>query len=130
VIGAALQASARGIGYRRIAVRLGRPLSTMRRWIRAGRDPQQVQWLRAQALAWLARVDRDVLAGLTPQTTRLGEALTALATAALTLRAPVALHVPPWTLIGQFTHGRLVTRPAPTQPDCSDRQFDTQWSRR
>jgi hypothetical protein len=88
VIGAALQASARGIGYRRIAVRLGRPLSTMRRWIRAGRDPQQVQWLRAQALAWLARVDRDVLAGLTPQTTRLGEALTALAIAALTLRAP------------------------------------------
>src|SRR5947208_9820760 len=31
VIGAALQASARGIGYRRIAAGLGRPLSTVRR---------------------------------------------------------------------------------------------------
>jgi hypothetical protein len=117
VIGAALQASARGIGYRRIAVRLNRPVSTVRRWIRAGRDPQHAGWLRAQAVAWLARVDRDVLGGLAPQPTRLGEALTALAAAALTLRSRVAPHVPPWTLIGQITHGRLVTRPAPTRPD-------------
>jgi hypothetical protein len=117
VIGAALQASARGIGYRRIAVRLNRPVSTVRRWIRAGRDPQHAGWLRAQAVAWLARVDRDVLGGLAPQPTHLGEALTALAAAALTLRFRVAPHVPPWTLIGQITHGRLVTRPAPTRPD-------------
>jgi hypothetical protein len=106
VIGAALQASARAIDYRRIAASIGRPLSTVRRWIRAGRHPQHVQWLRAQAVAWLARVDRDVLAGLTPQPTRLGEALTALAAAALTLRARIAPHIPPWTLIGQITHGR------------------------
>ncbi len=117
VIGTALQASTRGVGYRRIAASIGRPLSTVRRWIRAGRDPQHTEWLRGQAVAWLARVDRDVLAGLTPQPTRLGEALTALAAAALTLRARVAPHVPPWTLIGQITLGRLVTRPAPTRPD-------------
>ena len=36
VIGSALQASARGTGYRRIAAQLARPLSTVRRWIRAG----------------------------------------------------------------------------------------------
>lgn len=37
--------------------------------------------------------------------TRLGEALTA---AAMTVRARLTPHVPPWTLIGQFTGGRLV----------------------
>ena len=48
---------------------------------------------------------------LAPQATRLGEALTALAAAALTLRARVVPHVSPWTLIGQITHGRLPARP-------------------
>jgi uncharacterized coiled-coil protein SlyX len=43
------------------------------------------------------------------KSTRLGEALTALAAAAVTVRARLVPHVPPWTLIGQFTHGRLVT---------------------
>ena len=114
-IGAALQASARGIGYRRIATLLDRPLSTVRRRIRASRDLSTSR-LRAQAVAWLARVDRDVLTNLTPQPTRLGEALTALAAAAVTLRARVARHVPPWTLIGQITHGRLVTRAALARP--------------
>ena len=66
VIGSALLASARGTGYRRIAAQLDRPLSTVRRWIRAVRDPGHVEWLRAQAVDWLARVDRDVLGGLRP----------------------------------------------------------------
>jgi hypothetical protein len=56
-----------------------------------------------------ARADREVLATLATESTRLGEALTALAVAAVTVRARLAPHVPPWTLIGQFTHGRLVT---------------------
>lgn len=116
VIGAALQASARGIGYRRIAAGLDRPLSTVRRWIRAVRDPEHVEWLHAQAVGWIARVDRDVLTNLAPQPTRLGEALTALAAAAVTLRARVAPRVAPWTLIGQITHGRLVARTAPSRP--------------
>lgn len=116
VIGSALQASASGTGYRRIAAQLQRSPSTVRRWIRAGRDPAHVEWLRAQALSWLAQLDRDVIADLEPQATRLGEALSALAAAAITLRAQLAPHVPPWTLIGQITHGRLVTRAAPTRP--------------
>ena len=49
VIGSALLASARGTGYRRIAAQLDRPLSTVRRWIRAVRDAEHVEWLRAQA---------------------------------------------------------------------------------
>ena len=72
VIGAALQASARGTGYRRIAAELQRPLSTVRRWIRAVRDPAHVEWLRTQGMVWLARVDLDVINSLVPQATRLG----------------------------------------------------------
>ena len=113
VIGSALLASARGTGYRRIAAQLDRPLSTVRRWIRAVRDPDHVEWLRTQGVEWLARVDRDVLGGLRPEATRLGEALTALAAAAVALRVRLALRVPAWTLIGQITHGRLLAPPAP-----------------
>jgi hypothetical protein len=116
VIGSALLASARGTGYRRIAVQLDRPLSTVRRWVRAVRDPAHVEWLRRQGVEWLALVDRDVLGGLRPEATRLAEALTALAAAAVTLRARVAPRVPAWTLIGQITHGRLLGRPVPAAP--------------
>jgi hypothetical protein len=97
VIGAALQASDRGTGYRRIATQLQRPQSTVRRWIRAVRQPAHVEWLRTQGVVWLARVDLNVINNLVPQATRLGDALAA---AALTLRARVVPHVPPWTLIG------------------------------
>ena len=116
VIGAALQASARGTGYRRIAAQVQRPLSTVRRWIRSVRDPAHVEWLRTQGMVWLARIDLNVINTLAPQASRLGDALTALAAAALTLRARVVPHVPPWTLIGQITCGRLVARPAPARP--------------
>jgi len=114
VIGAAVQASAAGTGYRRIAAELDRPLSTVRRWIRAVRDPTHVAWLRAQAVAWIARVDRDVISGLAPQHSALADALTALAAAAVTLRGRIVPHVRPWTVIGQITNGRLVGPPAPS----------------
>ena len=119
VIGSALLASARGTGYRQIAAQLDRPLSTVRRWVRAVRDPDHVEWLRTQGMVWLARVDLDVINTLVPQPTRLGDALTALtalAAAALTLRARVVPHVSPWTLVGQLTHGRLVGPPVPARP--------------
>lgn len=113
VIGAALRASADGVGYRRIATLLARPVSTVRRWIRAGRDSEHVEWLRVQGIEWVARVDRDVVGALAPETTRLGEALTALAAAAITFRDRVVPHVPPWTIVGLITRGRLV---APARP--------------
>jgi Domain of unknown function (DUF6431)/Homeodomain-like domain len=112
-IGAALQASAAGAGYRRIAAQLDRPVSTVSRWIRAARAPGHTEWLREQAVGWIARFDRDVLAQLIPQPTRLGEALTASAAAAVVLRARVVPRVLPWTVIGQITHGQLVGPPAP-----------------
>ena len=116
VIGSALLASARGTGYRRIAVQLDRPLSTVRRWIRAVRDPGHVEWLRAQGVQWLAQLDHDVLGGLRPEASRLGEALTALAAAAVTLQARVAPRTPGWTLIGQITRGRLLGPPLRVAP--------------
>lgn len=113
VIAAALLASARGTGYQRIAGGIGRPTATVRRWVRAVRDADHLEWLRAQGVEWIARVDREILATLPPEATLLGAALTALAAAAVAVRARLAPHVPPWTLIGQFTGGRLVA-PADT----------------
>ena len=109
VIGTALQASARGIGYRRIAAQLERPASTVHRWIRALRDDHHLDWLGEQGIQRIAQVDREVLTTLAAQPTRLAEALTALAAAAVTVHTRLAPHVPVWTLIGQFTHGRLIT---------------------
>jgi hypothetical protein len=107
VIGSALLASARGAGYRRIAVDIGRPLSTVRRWLRSVRGAH-TEWLHAQGVAWIHRVDGEVFATITPARTGLGDALTALAAAARAIRARLTPHVPAWTLIGQLTHGRLV----------------------
>jgi Homeodomain-like domain len=107
VIGTALLASARGAGYRRIAEDIGRPLSTVRRWLRSVRG-DHTQWLHAQGVAWIHRVDQEVFATITPTPTGLGDALTALAAAAGAIRARLTPHVPAWTLIGRLTHGRLV----------------------
>jgi transposase len=107
VIGTALLASARGVGYRRIAADFARPVSTVRRWVRSVRG-QHTEWLRARGIAWLHQVDREVIATLKAAPTRLDEALSTLAAAALSVRAHLTPYVPPWTLIGRFTHGRLL----------------------
>jgi hypothetical protein len=121
VIGSALLASARGSGYRRIAVQFDRTLSTVRRWVRAVRDPGHVQWLRAQGVGWLAHLDRDVLGDILgcrpPLAGLLDEALTTLAAAAITLQKRVAPRVSAWALIAQITRGRLLARPVPVAPD-------------
>jgi hypothetical protein len=49
-----------------------------------------------------------VFATITPAQTGLGDALTTLAAAALSIQARLTPHVPAWTLIGRLTHGRLV----------------------
>jgi hypothetical protein len=107
VIGTALLASTRGAGYRRIAADIARPLSTVRRWLRSVRGAH-TDWLHAQGVTWIHRVDREVFATLTPTQTGLGDALTALAAAALAIQTRLTPHVPAWTLIGRLTHGRLV----------------------
>jgi len=49
------------------------------------------------------RVDRDVFATIDAAPTPLGEALAALAAAAVTVQARLAPHLPHWTLIGRLT---------------------------
>ena len=49
-IGAALVANAGGAGFRNIAARFGRPESTVRRWLRAAREPH-AQWLYRRGAA-------------------------------------------------------------------------------
>jgi transposase-like protein len=63
VIGTALLASVSGVGYRRIAADLGRPPSTVRRWVRSVRC-EYTEWLRAQGVGWIDAIDRDVFATL------------------------------------------------------------------
>lgn len=111
VIGTAVLTSARGVGYRRVTAQIGCPVSTVRRWVRSVRG-SHIEWLPTQSVAWIHTVDREVLATLTTAPTRLDDALTSLAAAALAVRARLTPHVPTWTVIGRLTHWRLV----PTSP--------------
>ncbi|WP_223840070.1 DUF6431 domain-containing protein [Saccharopolyspora pogona] len=110
VIGAALVAKARGQGYRSIARELGRPVSTVRHWLRGVRG-DQVEWLRRQGVQRTFELDQDLLVDLTVQATALGDALCALAAAVLAWRRRFARPVQAWTLIGVFTAGRLLAPP-------------------
>src|SRR6266542_1916322 len=84
VVGAALAAKAAGRGYRRIAAELGRSPSTVRRWLRRARDPGHLERLRQRGVARAREFDQEILAaGLRLQPTALGDALEALAAAAV-----------------------------------------------
>ena len=111
VIGTALLASARGAGHRQIAADLARPAVTVRRWLRAVRG-EHLEWLRVQAVERLARLDRDVISTLAPTGSRLGDALNALAAAALTQQTRLAPHVPVWDLVAAVTRWRLLPLPS------------------
>ncbi|GAA4259735.1 DUF6431 domain-containing protein [Dactylosporangium darangshiense] len=108
VIGAALVAKANRQGWRRIATQLGRAPGTVRRWLRAARSRQHLDWLRRRGVQIAAQLDPDLLAALDPQPTELADALTALSAAVLAWRRRFARHARPWTLIGVFTAGRLL----------------------
>jgi transposase-like protein len=107
VVGAVLAARAAGRGHRRIAADLGRPPSTVRRWLRRARG-RHAEWLRRQGVAHAGRLAPEVLADLVAQPTVLGDALQALAAAVVAYRRRFAHHADAWTLIGVFTGGRLL----------------------
>jgi hypothetical protein len=60
VIGTALASQARGDGPRRIAAQLGRPVSTVRRWLRRAREPH-ADCLQEQGVQHAYRADPDIL---------------------------------------------------------------------
>jgi len=106
-LGAALLASARGAGYRSIAAHLERQASTVRRWLRAVREPH-AQWLYRRAVDQAVTIDRGLLIRPAPQSTTLGHALNLLAGAAVRLRECFGRSDPVWSLIGFFAQGRLL----------------------
>lgn len=108
VIGAALLAKSRGMGWRRISADLRRPPATVRRWLRAARG-NHLTWLRRQGVRQAAQLHPEVLADLDPQPTDLGDALLALAAAVAAWQHRFARHAEAWTLIGVFSRGRLLT---------------------
>lgn len=113
VIGTALAAKAAGSGHRRIAAHLGRPLSTVRRWLR--RVPEaHTQWLYEQAVQHAFRLNPEILVRPRSWPTMLGSSLNILAGAALAYRRRVAVDLPPWALIGLFTRGNLLSSPRRT----------------
>jgi len=111
-IGNALVAKAGGAGYRSIAIRFGRPESTVRRWLRGVREPH-AQWLYRRGVDRAAVIDRELLVRPAPQRSVLGHALNLLAGAALRFRNRFGVAVPMWALIGSFAHGRLLAPPYP-----------------
>jgi hypothetical protein len=85
VVGAALVAKAAGRGHRSIAADLHRPASTVRRWLRAVRG-EHGRWLYRQGVEHTFRFAPEVLGEMVAHPTELGDALAALAAAALAFR--------------------------------------------
>jgi hypothetical protein len=106
VIGAALLASARGVGHRPIAERLGRPAATVRGWLRAARGRSEL--LRASGSRWAFTLDPS-LGPVEPARSSLADAVEALATAArawlLRLGQP---GLDPWEIVLVLTGGQLL----------------------
>ena len=112
VIGAALTAKAAGRGHRPIAAGVGRPVSTVRGWLRA--FARNAEGIRAVMTALLVAL--DPLTGPGP----VGESVFADAVeavgacaAAARRRLGVAGAVSPWQLAAAVTGGRLLAAAGP-----------------
>ncbi|MDJ0340185.1 helix-turn-helix domain-containing protein [Streptomyces sp. H10-C2] len=108
VVGMGLELAAAGWGCRRIAVRLGRPVTTVRGWLRC--------WSRRAALtaavftSWLVALADDPAAVLpAPARTAAADAVCAVTGFAFAARARLGmLKVPTWLLVSAACHGRLL----------------------
>ena len=111
MIGTALARKAAGLGHRQIAAVLGRSPSTVRRWLRAARDPDHLTRLWHRGAQELIRLDADSFNQLASTGNLLRDALTVLAAAAWWARRRLGIAEPVWTLIGLYTRGGLLARP-------------------
>ncbi|HET8590180.1 MAG TPA: helix-turn-helix domain-containing protein [Nakamurella sp.] len=120
VIGAALAAKAVGRGHRRIAGELGRPISTVRGWLRAfARNAERVRVLFTALLAEL-----DPLSGPLPvHDTAFADAVEVIGgcVAAARRRLGVVGAVSAWQLASAVTAGRLLA------PARSTEWINTSW---
>src|SRR6478609_3325891 len=107
VIGQALLHKAHGLGCRRIAELMGRPESTVRRWL--GRaTPAHLNWIYQQGVQRLVQIAPDALADQKFTGNPVRDSLSALGAAAFWDRRRFGFTEPPWTLIGSYTSGRLL----------------------
>jgi transposase-like protein len=119
-VGTALVAHVAGQGHRRIATELGRPVSTVRRWLRAVRG-QHGRWLYRQGVEHTARLAPELLTEIDVAPTELGDALTALAAAVLAAgrrftrrHRPGASSAPSLTDVSSRRHPiRMINNTAP-----------------
>lgn len=107
VIGAALRAKASGEGHRPIAARLGRPVSTVRGWLRAFTG--NAETVRAVLMALLVQLD-PLTAGLPAHPCVVADAVEALGACAAAARRRLGVigAVSPWQLAAAVTGGLLL----------------------
>lgn len=101
---------ANGLGHRRIAAVIDRPVSTVRRWLRR-LPPAHLERIYQDGTRQLLALDSDTFTALRNTGNRLHHALSVLSAAAYWDRHRSALDDPPWTLIGLYTRGRLLAPP-------------------
>jgi transposase-like protein len=109
VIGAAIVASVAGVGYRRIAGRLGVPADTVRGWLRRFRD--RAELLRSHFTRCAVVLD-PCLGVVIPAGSRVADALEVIAIAG---RAWVLRFGPadPWSVASRLSGGELLATRAP-----------------
>jgi len=110
VIGNALIHKVNGLGFRRIATRIGRPESTVRRWLRRV-PPDHLHWLTTQANGRLIAIATEVFSSIKYCGDPLRHALTVLAATAFHDKQRFGFLDPPWALIGMYARGRLLCPP-------------------
>jgi hypothetical protein len=112
VIGAALAARAAGAGYRRIAARLGRPVDTVRGWLR--RFASRVETVRAVFTVLLVDCGPDPVVPAAAGSL-FADAVAAIVGAAVAVAArwPVLGVMSPWLAASAVSDGRLL---APSWP--------------
>lgn len=112
VIGAAIEAKVAGVGYRRIASRLGVPADTVRGWLR--RFTERAELVRAHFTRCAVALDLEIGAVL-PAGSGVADALEAIAVAA---RAWVLRFgaSDPWRIASRLSGGGLLATRTPAYP--------------
>ncbi|GAC1407186.1 MAG: hypothetical protein NVSMB60_27460 [Mycobacterium sp.] len=110
VIGNALIHNANGLGFRRIAARIDRPESTVRRWLRRV-PPDHLHRLTTRANQHLIAIAVEAYSSIRYCGDPLRHALTVLAATAFHDKQRFGFSDSPWALIGMYTSGRLLCPP-------------------
>lgn len=109
VIGAALRAKAAGAGHRPIAARLGRPVSTVRGWLRA--FARNAETTRSVFTSLLAQLD-PLQSPLRPAGSAFADAVEVVGAVVAAARRRLGMvgAVSPWQLVSAVTDGRLLVQ--------------------